>query len=169
MDIKILNLYLKTGIRFILIQYLVVKWILNILKPFTLTGITVIHYRHQRLDCCSHFWNQYWNALMDSKHHTLRQMKLSCFCPCYHYRSFSFVHFSCLVFILAVSFCLLKSDISLDRSDKSVKKHRKTFRGRKHEKSLLQNQVVSGLKMSANERHFQVLLCRSAHKSFVFP
>ena len=107
---------------------------------------------------------------MDSEHHTLRQMKVSCFCPCYHYRSFSFVHVSYLVFILAVPICLLKSNISLDRPDKSVKKDRKTFRGRNHEKkTLIQNPVVSELKMSANERHFHVLLCRSAHKSYVFP
>ena len=127
-----------------------VKWILNLFKPLTLSGITVTLYRHQRLDCCSHFWNNnhYWNALMDSEHHTLGQMKVSCFCSCYHYRSFSCVHVSCLVFILVVPFCLLNSKISLDRPDKSVKKHRKTFRGWKHENTLLQNQVVSGLKMT---------------------
>lgn len=147
-----------------------VKWILNLFKPFTLTGITVTLYRHQRLDCCSHFWNNnhnwknnhYWNVLMDSEHHTLRQMKVPCFCPCYHYRSFSFVHFPCLVFILVVPFSLLKSNISLDRPDKSVKKHRKTFRGWKHENTLLQNQVVSGLKMSANERDTFRFCCAAA-------
>lgn len=137
-----------------------------------LTGITVTLNRHQRLDCCSHFWNNnnnwnnnhYWNVLIDSEHHTLRQMKVSCFCSCYHYRSFSCVHVSYLVFILAVPVCLLKSNISLDRPNKSVKKDRKTFRGRNHvKKPLLQNPVVSGLKISANERDTSRFCCAAAY------